>query len=151
MPDHRPILEAARLLRNRGVFLEATNLVIPGHNDKEKQIRNLAGWVRENLGPDTPLHFSRYYPCYKMEAPPTPVETLERAWDIARKTGLNFVYAGNVPGHNRESTLCPGCGEIVIKRTVYQIEFMGRGARQGKCPGCGRKIPLAGKKWMAKL
>jgi pyruvate formate lyase activating enzyme len=148
VPDHRPILEAAKLFKKKGVFLEATNLVIPGYNDKDSQIRELAAWVKKNLGSSTPLHFSRFYPCYRMEgARPTPEKTLDRAWNIARKAGLNYVYVGNVPGHAKENTYCPKCGELVIKRTGYYIESI-----KEKCPKCREKIPLAGKKWMkAKL
>ncbi len=144
VPDHRPILDTMKLFKKSGVFLEVTNLIIPGYNDREKQIKSLVLWVKKNLGSDTPLHFSRFYPCYKMEkVKPTPAETLDRAWEIAKKAGMQYVYIGNVPGHPKENTYCPKCGEIVIKRTGYYIEFV-----KEKCEKCGEKIPIAGEKWM---
>lgn len=142
VPDNKPVLEALKLWKKLGVFLEVTNLLIPGHNDKDSQIKELALWVKKNLGPKTPLHFSRYYPCYKLKAPPTPENTLERAWELARKAGMLHVYVGNVFGHDKESTYCPKCGEVAIKRTGYHIESV-----KEKCR-CGEKILLAGKRWM---
>ncbi len=143
VPDNKPVLEAMKLFKKAGVFLEVTNLIIPGYNDSEKQIKTLVLWVKKNLGPDTPLHFSRFYPCYKMEnIKPTPEKTLNRAWGIAAKAGMHYVYVGNAPGHPKENTLCPKCGTIAIKRTGYHIEYV-----RDKCK-CGEKIPIAGKRWL---
>lgn len=164
VPDNRPVLEAMKLFRGAGVWVELTNLLIPGYNDMEKQIRELVDLVRKGLGPGTPLHFSRFYPCYKMGGvKPTPVETLEGAWEIAKGEGMQYAYVGNVAGHPRENTYCPKCGEVAIKRTGYYIEFIkgltakNEGKQEGeksslreglKCPRCGESIPLAGKGWM---
>lgn len=144
VPNNTPILEAMKLFKNSGVFLEVTNLMIPRYNDKKMQIRELVNWVKKELGIETPLHFSRFCPSYKMEEVLlTPVKTLDTAWKIAKNAGMKYVYIGNVPGHFKEDTYCPECKELVIKRTGYQIESV-----KGKCPTCGEKIPLAGQGWM---
>lgn len=135
----RNVREAKRL----GIHVEVVNLVIPGVNDREEQLRELARRHLREAGRETPLHFSAYYPAYKFGAPPTPVTTLERAHDIAVSEGLEFVYLGNVPGHSYENTYCPGCGELLIER--YGLELSGAKLRDGKCPKCGQEIPVVGR------
>ncbi len=135
-----PVLDSLKLLRSRGVHLELVTLLVPGRNDDPAELTALAAWVRDNLGPDTPLHLTRFYPAYKLKAlAPTPVETMERARDTARAAGLSFVYLGNVPGHPAESTSCPHCGRELIRRIGYQSEVTG--LKDGRCAGCGRGIP----------
>lgn len=134
-----PVLESIKNVKKAGVWLEITNLMIPGKNDDPKMIRQMCRWIRENVGPDVPLYFSSFYPMYKLQnVPPTPVETLEMAYKIAREEGLNYVYIGNVFGHIKEHTYCPKCGKILIKRLGYAIEE--NNIVGGKCEFCGYKI-----------
>ncbi len=133
------VLGALETLHKKGVHLEITNLVVPTLNDGEAGIRNMTEWIMEHLGPDVPVHFSRFYPTYKLKnLPPTPVSTLSLAREIAIKAGLNYVYVGNVPGHDGENTYCPECGKVIIKRTGYIINEIN--LKDGKCGFCGRVI-----------
>jgi pyruvate formate lyase activating enzyme len=135
-----PVLETIKLLKKEGVWLELTNLVIPGKNDGEGLIRELCGWVSAELGPDTPLHFSRFYPQYKLtNLPPTPAETLVQAREIARQSGLNYVYIGNVPELEAENTLCPACQGMLIERLGYDVRQ--NNIVKGECKHCRNKIP----------
>lgn len=127
-----------RLKKNR-VWVEITNLIVPTMNDDEGKIREMCLWIKDTLGPDVPLHFSRFYPQHKLTALyPTPVETLERARAIAIDAGINYVYIGNVPGNKAENTYCPKCGYAVIRRSGYTIA--GNELSNGKCPKCGFEI-----------
>jgi len=138
--DLKVVLRNLKIIKEEGVWLEIVNLVIPTLNDSEEDIRGLCLWIRENLGNSVPLHFSRFYPMYKLtNLPPTPVSTLEKAWRIAKEVGLKYVYIGNVPGHPYESTYCPKCGKVLIKRKGYQI--LENNLIEGKCKFCGEKIP----------
>jgi pyruvate formate lyase activating enzyme len=144
--DELPIRKALKVYKKSGVWIEATNLVIPGHNDRPENFRELSEWVKRNLGPGTPLHFSRFYPMFRMrDAEPTPLDTLERAADIAREAGMEYVYIGNFPGHERESTYCPKCGEKTAERSGH-----GASSFSTVCQKCGNEIPVAGEKWIAK-
>ncbi len=135
-----PVLATLKHLRRRSIHTEIVNLVVPGKNDGMDKIKALSRWVLEELGPEVPLHFSRFYPLYKLKSlEPTPVSTLEQAWNTACKEGLKFVYIGNLPGHPAENTLCPSCGQVVIERVGYSIKKIS--LKDGKCTGCGRKIP----------
>jgi len=131
------------LARGLGLHVEVVTLVIPGVNDDEGTIRSIARRVREVAGPETPLHFTRYYPAYRFRAPPTPVKTLEWAHGLAKVEGLDFVYIGNVPGHPLEDTYCPDCGELLIKRYGFAV-LKYRITPGGRCPKCGREIPVMG-------
>lgn len=134
-----PVLETIKTLKSRGVWLEVGYLVIPGLNDGEKELNALTDWMAKELGPDVPLHFLRFFPRHKLvNTPPTPIETLERAYAIAKRSGLNYVYLGNVPGHKAENTYCPKCGKTLIKRKGYFVEEMT--IKNGRCPSCGKKI-----------
>jgi pyruvate formate lyase activating enzyme len=116
------------------------NLIVPTLNDSPEEFRELASWIKTNLGADTPLHFSRFYPQYLLQnLPPTPQKTLELAYDISKAEGLNFVYLGNLPGHPAESTYCPQCGEVVIERAGFKIKQIN--LKGNKCSHCGRAIP----------
>ncbi|MCU0234825.1 MAG: AmmeMemoRadiSam system radical SAM enzyme [Thermoanaerobaculales bacterium] len=135
-----PVLKSLEVVREAGVWLEIVVLLVPTLNDSESELRELTRWVRTKLGPDVPLHFTRFHPTYRLtDLPPTPVATLERAWEIGRAAGLNFVYLGNVPGHPGESTVCPGCGEVVIRRIGFRV--VANALRAGACAACGRAIP----------
>lgn len=135
----RNVREAKKL----GMHVEVVNLVIPGVNDQEGQLRELAKRHLREAGMETPLHFTAYYPAYKFDAPPTPVSALERAHDIAVSEGLEFIYLGNVPGHRYENTYCPECGELLIKR--FGLELAESRLKNGKCLKCARKIPIIGR------
>ena len=112
-----PVLQAMKIIRQRGVWLEIVNLLVTGQNDGEEQVRPLARWVKENLGDDVPLHFTRFHPMYKLaNLPPTPVERVVRAREIAREEGLKFVYTGNLPGGAGDSTYSPKTGQLLIER-----------------------------------
>ncbi|MBU1741643.1 MAG: AmmeMemoRadiSam system radical SAM enzyme [Proteobacteria bacterium] len=136
-----PVLETLKLLRKLGKHLEIVNLVIPTLNDDRPTIGRMCRWIVETLGPDTPVHFSRFYPQYQLKnLPPTPVETLENICLAARRTGLRYVYLGNVPGHILESTYCPKCRRRIVHRVGYVIRDLKISG--GKCAYCG--LPIAG-------
>ncbi len=138
-----PVLESLKRLKRNGVWLEITNLVIPGHNDSPGMIREMCGWIRQNLGDETPVHFSRFFPLYKMTAiPPTPVRTLEGAREIAMQAGLKYAYIGNVPGHPGNSTYCPKCGKLVIRRSGFSVLAME--LKGDRCRYCNERIAGAG-------
>ena len=117
-----PVLETMKAIHRQGTWLEIVNLLIPGRNDDEDQVRQLARWVKENLGADVPLHFSRFYPMHKLaNLPPTPVESVVRAREIAIGEGLKFVYTGNIPNAAGDSTYSPKTGRPVIERQGYFV------------------------------
>lgn len=145
--DETPIKKALLEYKKHGIWIEVTTLLIPGYNDKKEQIEQIVNWVKENLGDSTPLHFSRFFPHYKlMDVPSTPLETLEKAFEIAKNKGMKYVYVGNVLGHDRESTFCPKCGSLVIKRVGFEIVSFNK-----KCPKCDETIPIKGEKWVRKF
>lgn len=134
-----PVLKNLAHMRRLDWHLEVTTLVIPDLNDSDRELTDIARFVRDELGPDTPWHVSRFHPCYRMhEHPPTPLDTLRRAWDIGRAEGLHHVFVGNVPGSGLEDTLCPGCGQRVVERSGFTI--LRDRLRQGACPGCGATV-----------
>jgi len=134
-----PVLRSLKILKEEGVHLEITNLVLSGYNDDPDLITKMCLWLKENLGPDTPLHFSRAFPMYKLNTiNPTPVETLERVRQIALECGLKYVYIGNVGGNPAENTYCPKCKKIVIRRVGYMI--LENNLENGKCKYCAEKI-----------
>ncbi|MBL6976299.1 MAG: AmmeMemoRadiSam system radical SAM enzyme [Deltaproteobacteria bacterium] len=136
----RPVLNTLVVAREEGAWLEVSNLVVPGLTDNLADIRKLARWIKGNLGADTPLHFLRFVPHYKMRnVPPTPVATLEAAWKTALDEGLRYVYLGNVPGHPSEDTHCPGCGAVVIHRVGYRLSDVHVG-KDGRCGFCGESV-----------
>lgn len=136
----KPVLDTIRRLWTMGVWVEVTTLLIPGWNDGVEELRSLASFLAA-ISPDLPWHVSRFYPAYRLvDAPPTPVASLERALHIGCEEGLRYMYAGNIPGHSAESTVCPSCGEIVIERQGFRL---GRnGITKGCCPRCGEKIAV---------
>ena len=135
-----PVLETLKTLKEENIHLEITNLMIPTKNDDMGMVQEMCLWIKEELGPDIPLHFSRFYPLYKLtKLPPTPVSTLEKARALALSAGLQYVYIGNVPGHEGWNTFCPECGQTVIQRTGYMIREIH--LNHGQCAFCGRGIP----------
>lgn len=135
-----PVLNNLVRIREAGTWLEVVNLVVPGLNDQPQSIESMCRWLAENLGKDTPLHFSRFFPSYRLaEQAPTPLETLERARQAAVSEGLKYVTLGNVPGHKYNSTYCPSCGAILVERNHIAVKniFM----EDGKCSNCAEEIP----------
>lgn len=148
VPNEEPMKQALLEYKKNNVWIEITNLIIPGYNDKPEQISKLVKWIKENLGINTPLHFSRFYPNYKLtDVRPTAVEILEKAVEIAKNQGMKYVYLGNVPSHECENTFCPKCNEVVIKRTGLATSKMNFD-KDLKCVKCGEKIMIRGEKWV---
>jgi pyruvate formate lyase activating enzyme len=135
-----PVLETMKDIHHAGVHLEIVTLVVPTLNDDIEGLRGLCRWIVDELGPDVPTHFSRFYPLYKLtELPMTPVETLEQARDIALEAGIHYAYIGNVPGHAGDNTYCHQCGKTIILRQGYTI--MENHIVNGNCEFCGQEIP----------
>lgn len=140
----RPVLDTLTyLVHETPVWVEITTLLIPGLNDSTDEIRHLSGWVAEQLGADVPLHFSAFHPSHRMlNRPRTPAATVRRARQVALDQGLHHVYVGNIPGGEGGSTLCTGCGTVLIRRRWYDVVDY-RLTADGRCPHC--HIPLAGR------
>jgi len=136
----RNVGEAKRM----GMHVEVVTLVIPGVNDDDDCLRDIARRHLREAEPESPLHFTQFYPTYKItDRPRTPVGSLERAHSIAVEEGARYVYAGNVPGHRLENTYCPDCGELLIGRLGFDVnKYMI--TRDKRCPRCGLKIPIVG-------
>jgi pyruvate formate lyase activating enzyme len=138
----QPVLDSAVMARKLGMHIEVVNLIIPGQNDEGAETKALIEWVRDNLGTQTPIHFTRFYPMYKMgDASPTPVATLERAWQMAKDAGLEYPYVGNVAGHKYENTYCPDCNTLLIDRRGYTI-VKDAITKDKTCPKCGYRIAV---------
>lgn len=138
----KPVLETIRLMKKLGVWLEITTLIIPGLNDKEDELRDIARFVK-SVGTEVPWHVTQFYPTYKlMDRPLTPVGTLRRAREIGMEEGLCYVYEGNVPGEAGENTYCHDCGTVVIERSGFG--FIRNHLQDGKCPECGTEIDGVG-------
>ena len=139
MAQLAPVLATLKTIKESGVWLEITNLVIPGLNDDPKKIEEMCLWIKNNLGDDVPMHFSRFMPAFKLQnLAPTPVEKLQEAYRIAKSVGLKYVYIGNVPGHPAENTYCPKCEKLLVKRMGYEIQE--NNIQKGKCKFCGFEI-----------
>jgi pyruvate formate lyase activating enzyme len=137
-----PVLESAKFARKLGIHVEVVNLIIPTLNDSPDEIREMSVWIRDNLGADTPVHFTRFHPYYKLQdISSTPLVTLEKAYEIAKEEGLKYVYLGNVPGTEYENTFCPQCGELLIKRGMFSIE-LDKVSDRHACPRCGEHISI---------
>jgi pyruvate formate lyase activating enzyme len=133
------ILKSLKVIKESGVWLEIVTLLVPGENDGEEELRAMARWIKENLGDSVPLHFSRFFPQYKLKnLPPTPPETVVRARQIAMEEGLKFVYTGNTAYPEGETTWCPGSKKEAIVRQGYFI--LANNLKDGACPD-GEKIP----------
>ncbi len=137
----QPVLDTLCYLKHEtAVWLEITTLLIPGHNDSDKELHALSEWLVTELGPDVPLHFTAFHPDYKLRDPaPTPLATLRRARDIARSYGLYYVYTGNVHDSAGASTYCSHCGHLLLERDWYQLGACGLD-EQGACEACGTRL-----------
>jgi pyruvate formate lyase activating enzyme len=132
-----PVLESLKILKQEGVWLEITNLIIPGLNDSEKDIEKLVEWIARNLGEKTPLHFTAFYPTHQLShLPPTNLNSLKKAREIALNSGMKYVYTGNI--REDSNTLCPKCSKILIKRTLFSITE--NNINESKCKYCNGKI-----------
>ncbi|MCK4999310.1 MAG: AmmeMemoRadiSam system radical SAM enzyme [Anaerohalosphaera sp.] len=138
-----PVLNTIRhIAKYTGIWLEITTLVIPGLNDSDAELKAIAEFIADNASPDTPWHVSRYYPAYHLDAVATPAETLHRAIEIGKKAGLNYIYVGNLPHSNAESTICPNCKHLLIERAGYHI--ISNNIKNEACPNCKTNIPGTG-------
>jgi pyruvate formate lyase activating enzyme len=137
----KPVLRSIKQAAKSKTHLEIVNLVVPTLNDSEKMLTELAEWIVGEIGPDVPIHFTRFHPDYKLlNLPPTPVATLERAQEIALEKGIHYAYVGNVPGHPGNSTYCPNCSEAVIRRSSFFVLEINM--KNGRCKFCNH--PIAG-------
>jgi len=140
LSELEPVLDTLTIVRESDVWFEITCLIIPTLNDDMDKIEEMCRWIKENLGADVPVQFSRFFPDYKLtKLPPTPVETLEKAQEVALGVGLRYVTIGNVPGHEANSTFCPHCGEVVIKRVNFTV--VENNLENGRCRFCGYVVP----------
>jgi pyruvate formate lyase activating enzyme len=139
-----PVLESIRYIaHNTNIWMELTTLIIPGQNDSEDELKRLAEFIVNEASPDVPWHVSRFFPTYEMtETPPTPAATLQRVWEIGRAAGLRYVYVGNLPGSQAESTFCWKCGELLIERIGYHMRS--NMIKDAACPACGAQIAGVG-------
>lgn len=136
----KPVQDRLINLKEEDVWTEITNLILPTLNDSDQDIKKLCSWIVNNLGPDVPLHFSRFSPTYKLKnLPPTPIPTLTRAREIAMSEGIKYAYTGNAPGHKGENTYCSECGKLLIERWGFYLRSYD--IEDGKCPSCGEEIP----------
>ncbi len=135
-----PVQNTLITMQKQGVWVEITNLIVPTWNDKEKDIRALCKWIMNNMGEKVPVHFSRFWPMHQLKnLPPTPIETLSLAWEIAKQEGIYYPYVGNVPGHKGNHTYCPHCDQLLIKRKGYLI--LENHIINGRCEFCKTQIP----------
>ena len=136
----QPVPDSMKKMKQMGVWLEVTTLVIPGIDDDPAEVRDAARFVARELGSETPWHISRFFPAYRMtDVPPTPISTIQRAREIGREEGLRHIYGGNVP--REATTSCPACGRLLIRRSGYRI-LENYVDPEGRCPDCN--TPLAG-------
>lgn len=143
VPSVEPVMRAAERAKRRwGMHVEAVTNIVPTINDSAEELGEMATFIAESLGPDTPWHLTRFFPYleYK-DLPPTPIETLRMARDIGKKAGLRFVYLGNIDEPGGEDTVCPGCGAVVIRRSGYTI--LSHHTKSGHCAHCGQPLNLA--------
>jgi len=148
VPKVEPIFNALLAYKENKVYIEITDLIIPKYGDNMEDVKKLCRWVIDNLGEETPFHFIQFFPTYKiLNLPRTPIETMEKAYEVAKKEGLKYVYLGNIHNHKLENSFCPNCGTLVIERTIMGVtKFLLK--RDLKCPKCGEKIPIFGFKWI---
>ncbi|MBN1552617.1 AmmeMemoRadiSam system radical SAM enzyme [bacterium] len=136
----KPVLNNIISIRKAGMWLELVNLMVTSLNDSENDVKDLVKWVKDNVGDDVPLHFTRFHPMYLLKnLSPTPVQRLDKAYEIAKAEGLKYVYVGNVPNHPSQNTVCPNCGATIIERKGYYI--LKNLIEDGKCSKCKHTIP----------
>jgi pyruvate formate lyase activating enzyme len=130
-------------MKQLGVWVEVTTLVVPDMNDSEAELRDVAQFLAGELGVETPWHVSRFHPDYQMaDRGSTPEQTLRRAYELGREAGLRYVYVGNLPGARLEDTVCPSCGASVIRRRGFQV--VERAMAEGRCARCATVIDGVG-------
>lgn len=140
-PSWKPILKTCEIFQQNDVHLEITNLIIPTKNDSDDMIQAMCKWIYKHLGSNTPIHFSRFHPDYKLSNIPfTPISTLEKAYKIAKKVGLSYVYLGNVRDHKKNNTYCHNCGSMILQRSGFRTVI--ENLKQNKCIKCGTRIPI---------
>lgn len=147
--DVEKVWKKARKAKKMGFHVEIVNLVVTNVNDDEECVRWIIKKHLKAVGPETPLHFTRYIPAYKFHNPPTKVGTLEKAYNLAKEAGVLYPYLGNVHGHKYENTYCPNCGEKLIQRRGYTIVRY-KITEDKKCPKCHRPVLIRGRhirKW----
>lgn len=136
----KPVLRTLEVLKDIGIWFELVILIIPTLNDSPDEIERMSKWVLDKLGPDVPMHFTRFQPTYRLtNLPQTPVSTIERCRKIAMDAGVHYVYAGNVPTHPGENTYCHKCKEELIRRVGFRVSA--NRVKDGKCPKCAAPIP----------
>ncbi|MBN1543850.1 AmmeMemoRadiSam system radical SAM enzyme [Candidatus Woesearchaeota archaeon] len=136
----KPVLEMIKTVNKMGVWVELTTLIVPGLNDSPELMKEQCDWIRSNVGDRVPLHLSRFFPYYKLaHLPPTPPETLEKAYGLAKDVGLKYVYVGNIQMAGTEDTSCPKCGRKLIERSAFFTVSADR-VKDGKCFYCGAKV-----------
>ncbi|EQD29350.1 radical SAM domain-containing protein [mine drainage metagenome] len=142
--SNEPIKESLKRMKRNGIHIEITDLIIPRVGESLEACDSLTRWIHDELGADTPVHFTRFHPDYKMlNYPETSQSALKAHYNIARKNGLNYVYIGNIPGNKYESTYCPKCSALLIEREGFYLKrwLLPEG---NICPKCGTTVPIAG-------
>ncbi len=139
----QPVLDSLKAIEQLGIWLEVTTLVIPGINDEPEELQDAAQFIVRELGADTPWHITRFFPDYQLrDIPPTPQKSLEQAWEIGKSEGLRYVYLGNVSGEEKQNTLCPECGTLLIRRNIFGV--VANRIKEGCCPDCGCAVAGVG-------
>jgi pyruvate formate lyase activating enzyme len=148
VPNVQPIYDALLAYKENKVFIEITNLLVPEHGDNMEQLKKVSKWIVENLGDKVPFHILQFFPTYKiLDIPRTPLKTMEKAYKIAKKEGLKYIFIGNVHEHEWENTYCHKCRNLLVERTISGVkEFKLK--KDSKCPKCGEEIPVSGIKWI---
>lgn len=138
--EFKGILEVTEKAKKFGMHVEVVTNVIPGFNDDVTELRRIASWVRNHLGPDTPWHVTSFYPHHQLShLSPTPLSDIEKGWSIGKEEGLWYVYVGNLPGHKNENTYCHSCGELLVDRYIFEV--IQNKLENGRCPKCKTLIP----------
>lgn len=137
----KPVLEAIKLMHKAGIWIELTTLIVPKQNDSEEELSQIAQFIA-GIDKNIPWHISRFHPEYKMlDTQPTPLETLEMAYQLGKKANLKYVYLGNVITETRENTYCPKCGNLAIRRVGYSVQILAVN-KKGECPKCGQDLNI---------
>jgi len=150
VPKVEPIFTCMKHMKENGILIEITNLIIPEVGDHPEDTMSLAKWIVENLGSRTPFHITAFSPTYKLtNIHRTPVKLLEEHLKIAKEAGLEFVYSGNIAGHDYENTYCPNCGFKAVER--YSVFLKSNNLNEeGRCPKCNADLNMSGVKWMVR-
>ncbi len=150
VPKVEPIFDALLAYKKNKVYIEITDLIVPKLGDNMEDVKKLCKWIVDNLGDKTPFHLIQFFPTHKLtDLPRTSIKTMEKAYNIAKKQGLKYVFLGNVHNHELENTYCHNCGNLVIERTILGVKnFLLK--EDFKCPKCGEEIPIFGEKWVPK-